>query len=106
MRFFIFSLLVVCLSFTCNEEKTYIFYTEPKCGAPWGQVDTGDAALMEAAEAWIDSMDLPDYCYLEIQFDEEFAQLCEACNCTTGRLIALELGPEHKEAYLDIGFQE
>ena len=106
MRILLLFWIILFLAPACKDEKVPIFYAETKCADPWGLVGNSDEALREAVTEWLDLQDLPEYCNLEVNSDNQFAQSCEACICTTGRIISLEVEVEDKPTFLELGFQE
>ncbi len=87
---FPFILLFTFLSCQDCDDDISMIYIETKCADPWqtGEGNSDDEVLT-AVEDYLSDLDI-DFDDLEIYFDETYAEDCEACVCTSGRVIRLE----------------
>ena len=97
---FLFSLIASC----DKEDDSYMIYIETKCADVWqtGQ-NSSDTEVLDAVKDYLNDLDI-DFDDLEIFFDENYAQDCESCACTTGRVIRLEVEEDQVDEMEAEGF--
>lgn len=104
-------LFLSCFAFLvithCTKESDFVTmnYSESKCSDAWNTNENSSEEEVKAAlkDYFITELKV-GYIKLEIIFDEELAQDCEACSCTTGRIIAVDVAESHIATLEDNGF--
>ncbi len=84
--------------FQCHYDQfVWMQYIETKCADPW-QTNESDpeTVVMEAAEDYFLNNDV-NICEITMDFNEAYAEACEACICTTGRIIHVKVN----ESFID-----
>lgn len=91
----------------CTKESDFVTmtYAETKCADAWmtNEGDTEEEVKAAVTEYFTDELKI-GFIKLEINFDEELSQDCEACSCTTGRVIAVDVTENHIATLEDNGF--
>lgn len=98
----IFSFLLMLLS--CKKESVVFYWDETACSDPWRQKgDDTDEERKISIESYLTDQNI-DVENIDFEFDERKEQFCEACNCTTGRIIVMEVSAKDKRKMKKLDF--
>ncbi|MEM1123407.1 MAG: hypothetical protein AAGJ18_23415 [Bacteroidota bacterium] len=107
--FFLFVLLSCCIIVltNCSKEDALVSlsFNETKCADPW-RTNEGDSeeALKAAVTDYLENELKIDFDNYQMTFDEEKVQFCEACGCTTGRVITIAVEESAVAELEEVGF--
>ena len=106
---FILMLLGISLGSSCywdkEEDQFNFFWAQTKCAEPWtNEVDLTEAEMEQLVVAYLDDQGIQVF-NIWTEFDDSFAQACEACICTTGTKIFVSVEAFDRQKILDLGFQ-
>lgn len=108
LGYLLFSCFGLLLLTHCSKESDFVTmnYSETKCADAWSTNEGNSEEEVKTALTDYFIMDLKvGFIKLEITFDEELVQECEACSCTTGRVIAIDVAESHIATLEDSGFK-
>ena len=96
--------LFTTISSCDKEDDSYMIYIETKCADAWQTGESSsDSEVLAAVGDYLINLGI-DYEDLEIYFEESYSQDCEACICTTGRVIRLEVDDDQVDEMEAEGF--
>ncbi len=101
------SCLSILLLANCTEESDFatMVYSETKCADRWNTNENDSEEDVRNAVVDYLFTDLRiDITTIDFSFDENVAQECEACSCTTGRIITIDVEKNQVDRLEVIGF--
>lgn len=89
-----------------NQESTTFFWDETSCADPWKQdSDDTEEERKESIENYLGEQNVKVE-NIKFEFDSTRIQLCEACHCTTGRIIIVKVSWYDKRKMRKLDFYQ
>lgn len=87
-----------------DDDLVWMRYLETKCADAWltGENDSA-AEVINAVEDYFKPLDIER---IRVTFDDRYAQACEACICTSGRIIEVRIHECLEDLFEEEGFVE
>jgi len=106
MKKYVLLLLIMGLlfSWSCsddNKDAVSMEFEETNCDNPW-DAGPGSANYIKEVRTHIESNDITVYTIFIERFSE--GEICQACNCLTGRKIVISIPESDEEKAESLGF--
>jgi hypothetical protein len=106
----IYLIAIVLLTFvsSCKKENesTIFYWDETLCSDPWGQdSDDTEEERKESIGNYLSDQKV-NVENIEFEFDSTKEQFCEACHCTSGRIIVIEVSTKDKPKMKKLDFYQ